>query len=51
MNLFDRYYKRYDGWYKKNKFAYLSEVAAIKRILPKGGRGLEIGVGLSLIHI
>ncbi len=45
MNLFDRYYKRYDGWYKKNKFAYLSEVAAIKRILPKGGRGLEIGVG------
>lgn len=44
-NLFDKYYRRYDMWYDKNKFAYLSELEAIKKVLPKRGRGLEIGVG------
>ncbi len=43
--VFDRYYKRYDSWYDKNKFAYLSELEAIKKVLPEKGRGLEIGVG------
>jgi ubiquinone/menaquinone biosynthesis C-methylase UbiE len=45
LNLFERNYKRYDFWYERNKFAYLSELEAIKKILPKKGRGLEIGVG------
>lgn len=44
-NIFDRYYKKYDAWYDKNKFAYLSELEAIKKVLPKKGKGLEIGVG------
>ena len=44
-NIFDKYYKRYDAWYDKNKFAYLSELEAIKKVLPKRGEGLEIGVG------
>jgi len=44
-SVFDRYYKRYDAWYDKNKFAYLSELEVIKKVLPKRGRGLEIGVG------
>ncbi|MDD4995772.1 MAG: class I SAM-dependent methyltransferase [Patescibacteria group bacterium] len=43
--IFDRYYKRYDDWYDKNRFAYLSELEALKKVLPKAGRGLEIGVG------
>jgi SAM-dependent methyltransferase len=43
--VFDRYYERYDAWYERNKFAYLSELEAIKRALPEEGRGLEIGVG------
>jgi len=43
--LFDRYYKKYDAWYDRNKFAYLSELEAIKKVLPRRGRGLEIGVG------
>ena len=42
---FDKYYKRYDAWYERNKFAYLSEVEALKEVLPKKGKGLEIGVG------
>ncbi len=44
-NIFDRYYQKYDAWYDKYKFAYLSELEAIKRVLPKKGKGLEIGVG------
>jgi ubiquinone/menaquinone biosynthesis C-methylase UbiE len=43
--LFDKYYKKYDAWYDKNKFPYLSELAALKKIIPNSGRGLEIGVG------
>ena len=44
-NIFDKYYKKYDAWYDRNKFAYLSEVEAIKNVLPQRGKGLEIGVG------
>jgi ubiquinone/menaquinone biosynthesis C-methylase UbiE len=44
-NIFDKYYKKYDAWYDKNRFAYLSELEAIREKLPKKGRGLEIGVG------
>ncbi len=31
-NVFDRYFKYYDGCYERHKFAYLSEVAGAKRI-------------------
>jgi len=45
MSIFDKFYKKYDIWYEKNKFAYLSELEAIKKVLPKRGKGLEVGVG------
>lgn len=44
-NIFDRYYQKYDAWYYKHKFVYLSELEAIKKVLPKKGKGLEIGAG------
>jgi len=44
-NIFDRHYKKYDAWYEKNVFAYVSELKAVKAVLPKKGKGLEIGVG------
>ena len=44
-SIFDRYYKKYDMWYDKNRFAYLSELEAIKKVLPNKSKGLEIGVG------
>ena len=44
-SIFDKYYKKYDAWYDKNKFAYLSELKAIRKVLPKKGKGLEVGVG------
>ena len=45
--VFDKYWKEYDDWYEKHKFVYLSEVEAIKRLLPiyANASGLEIGVG------
>ena len=43
--IFDRYYKKYDAWYDRNKFAYLSELEVLKKALPRRGKGLEIGVG------
>ena len=45
MNIFNKYYKKYDAWYDRNKFAYLSELKAVRKVLPKRGKGLEIGVG------
>lgn len=45
MNIFDRYYKKYDNWYDKHGFAFLTELAVIKKVLPEKGEGLEIGVG------
>jgi len=44
-SVFDRHVQRYDSWYEKNRHAYLSELGALKKVLPKKGRGLEIGVG------
>jgi len=44
-NVFDEHYNKYDAWYDKNKFAYLSELEAVKKVLPVEGYGLEIGVG------
>jgi len=45
MDIFDRYYKKYDAWYDRNRFAYLSELEALKKVVPEFGKGLEIGVG------
>ena len=44
-DVFDKHYKRYDAWYDKNNYAYLSELEAVKQALPAAGKGLEIGVG------
>ncbi|MDD4909672.1 MAG: class I SAM-dependent methyltransferase [Candidatus Omnitrophica bacterium] len=44
-HVFDRYYKKYDAWYDRHRFAFLSELEAIKKVLPRDGKGLEIGVG------
>jgi len=45
ISIFDRYARKYDAWYDKNRFVYLSELEALRKSLPKKGKGLEIGVG------
>lgn len=42
---FEKYYDKYEEWFKKNAFAYMSELNAIRDLLPDGGLGVEIGVG------
>ncbi|MGD2278939.1 MAG: class I SAM-dependent methyltransferase [Candidatus Omnitrophota bacterium] len=44
-DFFNEHYREYDAWYDRNEYAYLSELEAVKEVLPKKGYGLEIGVG------
>jgi SAM-dependent methyltransferase len=42
---FVRHHRRYDEWFARHQTAYLSELLAVRAVLPWHGRGLEIGVG------
>ncbi|NJF24464.1 class I SAM-dependent methyltransferase [Thermococcus sp. Bubb.Bath] len=42
---FEKHRDRYENWFERNRYAYLSELEAVRKILPKGGNGAEIGVG------
>jgi len=41
---FDTQVERYEGWFEKNRFAYDSQVEAVRSVLPAGS-GVEVGVG------
>lgn len=42
---FEKHGDIYEEWFVRNKFAYESELQAIRAMLPKDGTGIEIGVG------
>jgi len=42
---FEKYAEQYEDWFEKNRFAYESELGAIRAQLPEGGDCIEIGVG------
>lgn len=42
---FVRHHRRYENWFERHGPAYLSELLAVRALLPWKGRGLEIGVG------
>jgi len=42
---FDKFFSRYDNWFNVNKYAYKSELLAIKKVLPINKKTIEIGVG------
>ncbi len=42
---FDNYPDEYENWFVTNKYAFQSELNAIKKALPSRGKGIEIGVG------
>ena len=42
---FDEHTQDYESWFERNRFAYLSELAAVRQQLPAKGRRIEIGVG------
>jgi ubiquinone/menaquinone biosynthesis C-methylase UbiE len=45
QEVFNKNVKNYDEWYEKNTYIYLSEVEALKKAIPHGKKGLEIGAG------
>lgn len=42
---FEEHADRYEGWFETHEDAYRSELAALERLVPATGRGIEIGVG------
>ncbi len=42
---FEKFTRKYEDWFSINRFAYESEVLALRGMLPQKGRGVEIGVG------
>jgi SAM-dependent methyltransferase len=42
---FDNFPDEYDNWFVRNKYAFQSELNAIKSVMPVKGKGIEIGVG------
>jgi SAM-dependent methyltransferase len=42
---FDEYSSDYEAWFDRHPYVYRSEVAALRGMLPRAGRGVEIGVG------
>lgn len=41
---FDTQVDRFEGWFEKNRFAYESQLVAVRSMLPRGS-GIEVGVG------
>ena len=42
---FDQFSDEYDHWFVVNKYAFQSELKAIKSVMPDSGKGVEIGLG------
>ncbi len=45
VNAFDKNVRQYEEWFVNNPYAYVSELHAVKELLPVNGSGLEIGMG------
>ena len=42
---FETYVHRYEAWFRKYPFVYTAELKAVRALVPKGGYGIEVGVG------
>lgn len=36
---FEQYFKKYESWFTENKYVYQSELAAVRKFIPKVGEG------------
>ena len=45
---FEKYTDQYEDWFVQNKYAFKVEIKAVRKHIPKQGRGIEIGVGSGL---
>jgi len=42
---FDKYLNDYEEWFKEHKYVYELELEAVRHFIPKGKKGIEIGIG------
>jgi len=42
---FEQYSTEYENWFEENRFAYQSELAALKELIPDHKQGIGIGIG------
>ena len=47
---FEHFYQRYEQWFEKHYPVYLSEIEALKKVIPEG-KGIEIGTGTGRFSI
>jgi len=45
IQVFEKCVQEYDEWFDINRFAYDSEILALRKLIPQKGEGLEVGVG------
>jgi len=48
---FDNHLPEYEQWFTDNHFAFLSEIEAIRKVLPTHGKGIEIGIGSGIFAL
>ena len=51
MNIFEEAAEEYDEWFETHEWVYRAEVEAIRKFIPKTGKGIEIGVGTGRFSI
>jgi ubiquinone/menaquinone biosynthesis C-methylase UbiE len=42
---FEKNLKKYEDWFEKYRYAYLSEVETVRQFIPPNKKGIEIGIG------
>ncbi|MBU0579688.1 MAG: methyltransferase domain-containing protein [Candidatus Margulisbacteria bacterium] len=45
INSFEKYAQKYDKWFDNTPFTFFSELKLIISLMPKRGKGIDIGVG------
>ena len=50
-NIFEETATEYDEWFVTHTWVYQSEVEAARKLIPKTGEGVEIGVGTGRFSI
>jgi ubiquinone/menaquinone biosynthesis C-methylase UbiE len=48
---FDEHLSEYEKWFSENHYVFESELLAIRKLMPKKGNGIEIGIGSGVFAI
>jgi ubiquinone/menaquinone biosynthesis C-methylase UbiE len=48
---FDEHASEYEQWFDDNYYVFRSELEAIRRVLPTGEKGMEIGIGSGIFAV